>query len=276
MSKFLINGSNKAIRTGEYVEATSDVEWVLDSSTAADDRELTADYLKELAETNGLTVKSSWNRGELITKLIEHLERLDLARQDKMPISAIIKETVAECADSRDVDEDSDAFEIDVLTKVINRLREEEIAFKIKPIGGLVKKEIIEQGLVLTATARKEAVFEILGEEGFNPETWEDVEEMVKKLTDEVSDTNHQQAVSLCRKFCKNAEIDFPKRSKPKRVPFRQKMITFLIDNRDADDSVIEEFLVENEREKSLGSAKKLREVINQAFDAGVKSVSDE
>jgi hypothetical protein len=276
MSKFLINGSNKAIRTGEYVEATSDGEWILDSDTAADDRELTADYLKEVAETNGLTVKSSWNRGEVITKLIEHLTRLDLPAQDKMPISQIIRETVTACAESRDADEDSDAFEIDVLTQVINRLREEEIAFKIKPIGGLVKKEIIEQGLVLTATARKEAVFEILSAESFAPETWEDVEEMVKRLTEEVSDTNDQQAVSLCRKFCKNAEIEFPKRSKAKRVPFRQKMITFLITNREAEDSVIEEFLAENEREKSLGSALKLREVINQAFDAGVKSVSDE
>lgn len=275
MSKFLINGSNKAIRTGEYVEATSDGEWIFDSDEAANDRELTSDYLKELAETNGLTVKSSWNRGELITKLNEHLERLDLPAQNKMPISAIIRETVAECAESRDVDDDSDAFEIDVLTQVINRLREDEIAFKIKPIGGLVKKEIIEQGLVLTATARKEAVFEILGEEGFNPESWQDVEAMVEKLTAEVSDTNYQQAVSLCRKFCKNAEIEFPKRSKPKRIPFRQKMITFLIENRDAEDSVIEEFLAEHEKEKSLGSAKKLREVINQAFDAGVKSVSE-
>jgi CheY-like chemotaxis protein len=274
MSKFLINGSNKAIRTGEYVEATSDGEWILDSETAADDRELTTDVLKELAETNGLSVKSSWNRGELLTKLVEHLTRLDLASQDKMPISQIIRETVADCAESRDVDEDSDAFEIDVLTKVINRLREEEIAFKIKPIGGLVKKEIIEQGLVLTATARKEAVFDILSAESFAPESWEDVEAMVETITEQVSDTNQQQAISLCRKFCKNAEIDFPKRSKAKRVPFRQKMITFLIENRDAEDSAIEEFLAENEREKSLGSAKKLREVINQAYDAGVKSVA--
>ena len=273
MSKYLMNDSNKAIRTGEYVEATSEGEWIYDSEAAADDRDLTTDTLKKIADVNGLTIKSSWSRGDLITHLNQHFERLDLPTQDKMPISLIIKNTVTECAESRDPAEDSDAFEIDVLTQVINRLREEGIAFKIKPIGGLVKKEIIEQGLVLTATARKDAAFEILGAENFSPETWEDVEEMVGHLTQELSDTTYQQAVSLCRKFCKAAEIEFPKRTKAKRIPFRQKMINWLIDNRAATDEEVEAFLAEHEKEKSLGSAKKLREVINQAFDAGVKSV---
>lgn len=274
MAKYLFNGKNKAIRTGEFVEATVDGEWIMDTATAADDRDLTMDSLKSIAEENGLTVKSSWNRGELLKHIEDHLERLDLARQDKMPISAIIKETVAECAESRDPSEDSDAFEIDVLTQVINRLREEEIAFKIKPIGGLVKKEIIEQGLVLTATARKDAVFEILSDAQFAPEEWEEVEAMIDRIKSEVADTTHQQAVALCRKFCKAAEIEFPKRTKAKKLPFRQKVINWLLENRDASDEDVEAFLAEHEKEKSLNSTLKLREVVNQAFDAGVKSVS--
>jgi len=273
MSKFLINVSgNKAIRTGEYVEASS-TEWVYDTDNIVDSDKTVAE-LKELAEANGLSVKSSWNRAELITNINQHFTRLDLPEQNKMSISAIIKEIVTSCADSRDPSEDSDAFEIDILTQVINRLREDEIAFKIKPIGGLVKKEIIEQGLVLTATARKEAVFDMLSEAGFAPESWSDVEEMVNHITEKVADTTEAQAINICRKYCKSAEIDFPKRTKPAKLPFRAKMIKFLIENRDADEEAVTAFLSENDKEKSLGTAMKLKEVIDQAYDAGAASVS--
>lgn len=273
MAKFLINVSgNKAIRTGKFVEASSS-EWVYDTDNVVDSDKTVAD-LKELAEANGLSVKSSWNRAELITKITEHFNRLDLPEQNKMSITAIIKEIVTACAETRDPSEDSDAFEIDILTQVINRLREDEIAFKIKPIGGLVKKEIIEQGLVLTATARKDAVFEMLGEQNFAPESWSDVEEMVNFITDKVADTTEAQAISICRKFCKAAEIDFPKRTKPTKLPFRAKMIKFLIEHRDADEEAVTAFLAENEKEKSLGTAMKLKEVIDQAYDAGAASVS--
>jgi hypothetical protein len=53
-------------------------------------------------------------------------------------------------------------FEVEVFTQCIQRLNEEGITFKIKQLGNLVKKEIAEQGLVVSTAQRKELAFAVL------------------------------------------------------------------------------------------------------------------
>lgn len=276
--KYLIDGSSrKAIRKGPFVAASgSDGEFVWNTETVADAEAVTVAVCKAVAEANGVVLKKSYKRDEIITHVNAGLDKLEgLPEQNKPPVSKVIKDVVTRCAETRDASEDSDSFEIEVLTEVIQELRSHKIDFKIKSIGGMVKKEILEQGLVLTSSARKEQANKILSDEDFNPEEWKDVEEMRDRLVQEVQDTTSSQAMSIIRRFCKDGEIAMPKRTKEKAKPFRDQMIDFLIENSPATEEQLKTFLASKEKESSLGTAQKLQKVVDLAFEAGVASMSD-
>jgi len=280
MSKYLINSDHKAIRRGEYVEATSDGEFILDTETMEDNKDLTVSALHKIAEANNIKAPKNSSRADLIENITTNLEKSKMPEQNHPTQSNIIKGIVEEEGEHRDADTDSDEFEVAVFTRCIEKLNELGITFKIKQLGSLVKREIAEQGLVVTNTQRKEMVFDILESGGFNPETWDDVQQVIEHIVAEVNDTDHKQALSAIRKYAKVNEIELPKRSTRKKSSgsFRSQAIQFMIENSPCSDETLMEFVVEADRadpEKVVARLSKLRDTIDEAVAFGRANPAD-
>lgn len=275
--KYLINAEKKVLRKGEFVKADEPAgEFIfLDNDAAADG--ITVDDIKTMCEANGIRYSKNANKADLFANLISNLPKLNVPEQNKMSQSDIIKSIVTEAGQNRKPGTDPDQFEVEVFTECIQRLNSEGITFKIKQLGNLVKKEIAEQGLIITTAQRKEQVNAILTEADFNPSNWDEVEEMIERLTREVGDTDRKQALGSIRRYLKANELELPKRAKAAKVGFRQKVINFMVANSPVTDDALKAFIVgegkeAEEADKVVGRLASLRETINAAFAAGAAS----
>ena len=136
-----------------------------------------------------------------------------------------------------------------------NEATEDELIVKLITEGGfnyrkatrLMTLALQDLGLKMSAKDRYEAVCEILTENGFAPDTYEDVEKVVGYLAEELESTTEKQALVAVRRFAKEQDIDIPK--KPKgggggRGPgFRGEIITWMIDNATEDDATFTKWL---------------------------------
>lgn len=278
--KYLIGGDRKVLRKGMYVKADESIgEFIWDDDTIGELAGLTVDVLKSICRQNAIPMGKNANKKDLMSKLTKILTTLEVPEQNTMSQSDIIKSVVSTAGGERVEGSDPDAFEVDVFTQCIQRLNKEGITFKIKQLGNLVKKEIAEQGFILTSAQRKEQINAILEEGEFAPEEWAEVEAMSLVLIQKVGDTDGKTALGAMRRFLKSKELEMPKREKKARESFRQRVINFMVDNSPASDEALLEFVTEAKRpdpEKVVERLGGLRDTINQAFAAGVKSTSDE
>ena len=275
--KYLIAGDRKVLRKGDFVHADESAhEFIYDTSTVDDDKDVTVAVLKSIAENNGIHINKNANRGDLIHNLNLNLKLLELPEQNKMSQSDIIKSVVEEAAANRPDGVDNDQFEVDIFMACIDKLKDEGVTFKIKQLGNLVKKEIADQGLMITAGQRKELISDILTKADFNPTEWDEVEAMLEKLVKEVQDTERGQALAGLKKYMKDNELEMPKRAKKAKVAFRQAVINFMIENCPVSDEALLEFITAADKkdpEKVVERLSSLKETIDQAFAAGVDSV---
>lgn len=277
--KYLVNAEMKVLRKGAFVKADESAgEFIWDDKVATvDDR--TADELRKMCSANGFHSSKNSNKHDLFENITNNLPNLDIAEQKTMSQSDIIKDVVTQAGANRKEGMDPDAFEVEVFTECIQRLNADGITFKIKQLGSLVKKEIAEQGLIITTAQRKEQVNAILTEADFKPANWDDVEEMMDKLISEVSDTDRKQALSSIRRFLKANEIEIPKRAKAAKVSLRQQAINYMISNSPVEQADLVAFLVEAGKTEEVATKtaerlQNLQSTIDAAFAAGVASVS--
>jgi hypothetical protein len=277
--RFLIAGDRKVLRRGPFVKADASAhEFIYDTDTVEEMKEVTVAVLKSIAENNGIHVTKNATRADLIQNLNTNLPSLKIPEQNTMSQSDIITSVVAAAAANRDPSIDPEMLEINIFTACIQKLNEQKVAFKIKALGGLVKKEIAEQGLLISSSQRKEELTAILEEEKFAPTTWEQVEAMVEHLTKKVSDTDSSQALSGIKRFLKANERELPKREKVSKAPFRVRMAQFLAKCSPASDAAIMEFIKASKRpdpEKDferVNSKNGLREIVDMAFAAGLSA----
>ena len=276
--KFLINAQRKALRKGEYVVADEESgEWILDTDTVEGAKEVTVAMLKGICEANGIHSAKGASRTDMIANLTTNLPNLDIPEQNTMTQTAIIKEIVAHAGANRKPGSDADVFEVDVFTQCIERLNKDGITFKIKQLGKLVQQEIAEQGLIMSNTQRKRAVYEICDKAKFRPTEWEQMEKMLERVTKEVADTDHARAYSLVKRYLKDNEIAMPKRKKADKLSYRQRVIAFMIENSPVSTEALTAFALKNKKDAaSVERLESLRETIDTAFQAGVKSVTEE
>ncbi len=82
--------------------------------------------------------------------------------------------------------------------------------------GRMLAKVLEAKGLKVSAKDRYAAAAENLTNWGFAPASWDDVEEAVENLVEELDATNAAQALSCVKRFAKEHEIALPE--KPKGV----------------------------------------------------------
>lgn len=89
-----------------------------------------------------------------------------------------------------------------------------QAGFKYTVAGRMLAKVLESKGLKLSAKDRYASVAEHLQNWSFAPESWDDVEEAVANLVEEVQATNAAQAISCIRRFAKEHEIQLPEKPK--------------------------------------------------------------
>lgn len=121
--------------------------------------------------------------------------------------------------------------------------------------GRLMTKVLEAKGLRVSAKDRYAAAAENLTNWGFAPASWDDVEDAVANLVEELDATNAAQALSCVKRFAKDHEIELPEKPKSSGGPRNSvysRFFDWALVNREATDAEAEAFVmaqVSNERQ---------------------------
>lgn len=226
--KALVNGNFKALRIGEYVQATSDAEFIFDSDTAEDEH--TAATIREIGKANGLILPGKITKADSIKKLSFHLQTMGLPTMSEKPYTQIVIEII-EAGIAEGLEDD------DMLCQIV------QAGVPFKETGKLFKAAMQEGGYRITAKQRKEECRAILVEAEFAPETYEEVDAMAQSLTEQVNDTEYSQAMSTIRSYAKDFEIELPKPEKQRKLPLITRVLNWILKNPDCSDEDLVEFI---------------------------------
>lgn len=226
ITRVLINDDFKAIRHGQYVEATAEGEFILDAENP-DDAPAVA-TLQEVATKNKIKVKGK-KKEEVLEQLFEGFATIkNLPSMDEKPDTLIVKEIV-------DAGHEAGDSEEDMLIAIMTN-KDRKIPYK--RAMSLFNKALAEGGYKISNKQRADevnAILEAEGEDGFDPEgEYSAVEDIVRTIIKTVSDTNSAQATRLVRRYCKDNEIEFPKPPKRAAGGLRLKAQNFMLENVDA------------------------------------------
>lgn len=114
--------------------------------------------------------------------------------------------------------------------------------------GRVLSKVLESKGLKVSAKDRYAAASENLTNWGFAPQTWDDVDDAVTNLVEELEATNAGQALSCVKRFAKEHEITLPERPKTGTGRARgasadSRFYAFAIANKEATADQIGEFV---------------------------------
>lgn len=262
--KILINAGFKALRTGEFVSAKAEGEFVLDTSDAENAPAVAT--LIEIGTANKIAVNKKDKKSTILENLEAGFAALKLPEQNKMSESDIVKKIIEAgiAAGSSD-----DEMLVEIITN--------KIPFKVA--GRLFKQIMEEGGYRVSAAKMKTAVNEILAEAKFIPETATQVQEMITRLVKGCPETEDEDgevvealapvqgldestALKAIKAYCKSLEIEMPKTPKATKSEtggavggIRGKIFDFMKSNPDADDKAMGDFLAA--QGKNEQSAKK-------------------
>lgn len=204
MSKYLIGGNFKALRSGEFVEASEgSEEFIFDSSNT---EEHTAATIVEIAKANGLTLPGKTNKKDAIVLLAKHLDSLKLPEVNKMTDTQTVEKIIAEGVANGKTDDD-------MLIEIIGA------GVSFKAAGKLFKTIMEDKGYRVSAKVRAEKANKILVDSDFGGAgdvTAELVAATIAQIVADIPDTSEKQALVAIRKYAKEKEIAMPKSSKGK------------------------------------------------------------
>lgn len=227
--KFLINDNFKAIRRGAFVEANADNGEFIFNTDSHDD--LTVATMKEIGASHGIKIPSKAKREEVVALLSEKLSNIKIAEVNKMTDTQTVEKIIEEgVANGKSDDE--------MLVEIVNA------GVSFKNAGKLFKSVMESNGLRITTKERMAKANEIMEAADFTPTTVDNVKGMVKKLCDDIADTNEKAAMAAIRKYAKANDITLPKVSRGKGAPgggIQSKIQEWLLANRDADKDAIGE-----------------------------------
>ena len=212
--KTLINGSFKAVRTGEFVEASVEAEeFIFDSETC----DLPVATLLEIGSANG--IKLAKEKKELVAEnLNTHLKTLGLPTMNDKTDTQKVAEIVAAGVAAEKTDDD-------MLIEIV------QAGIKFKAAGKLFNQAMTEGGYRITSKNRKEECRAILVDAEFAPESYEDLQAMIERLTKEVADTATSQAFAIIRSYAKEFELELPKPPKKAAGGIRTKVFDWIVEN---------------------------------------------
>lgn len=248
----LINEKYKAIRTGEYVIANPDSkEFVLDTDLS--ESTPTLSVLSEIATANKVVFGKRQTKAELLDLIETHVSGMKLPTQNEKPDSLKVKEIVDAAQEEGVEDEDA------VLMQII------QAGVSFKNALKLYKQAMIDGGYLVTTKDRTTQCRAILVKAGFEPNEWDEVNEMIERLVKEVPATETSQAYAQIRKYAKEFDIVLPKPEKKVSAGgFKAKIYAYMVKKPLATRDQFFAWIVEdNEKEEKL--AEKYWEVFELA-----------
>lgn len=240
--KYLINDSFKAMRRGEFVKANEQAgEFILDESS-----DYSLSTLREIAKENKIELKSKITKASALSTILDKLGELKMSEQNEPTesekVESIVKEGV-EAGKSDDL----------ILVDIVNS------GVKFTKAMKLFKNAVEKLGLRISTKDRKEQIGKLLTKEDFNPESFQDVQDMANKIVKEIEDTNYKQSVSVIRSWAKANDVQLPK--KPKGAPsggvrgFRAKAFQFMLDNPGVDEDGLKKFVADEGKKDVVGNS---------------------
>ena len=198
-----------------------------------DETELTVVQMKEIAKANGMKLKGKALK-DIKASFEDGLEKLKLPEKRKMSESEQVLKIVKEGHEAK-ISED------EILIKIVTA------GIKFQSAIKMMKNAMIDLGFSVNSKERYTKAKEILEEDDFEPEEYSEVTAMAKELSKKIGGTSEAQALAQIRKYCKEAEVDLPKKVKEKKVSLEIRVITWMISNWEAETDALEEFLEEME-----------------------------
>lgn len=255
--KYLIGENLKVKWKGEFVNADEDKgEFIFDT----DENELTKATLVGMAEANEVSIGKKDNVATLVDKLHQSFETLELKEVSVMSDEKKVEEIVVAGVEAGKSDDD-------MLVEVVNS----GVSFK-KAIK-LFKNVMETKGLRISAKKRADKIAELIAELNFQPETGDDVQSMITKITKEVPDTNEKQAIGALRRWAKKAEYDLPKVKKSGAAAggVRGKIYAFMIDHPKATPEQFTAWVTASTDDDGLGKDEKTAKRFLPVFEVARK-----
>lgn len=240
--KYLINGDYRIVMKGAAVSKSklSDSEFVYDT----DNDPLAVATMKEVAEANKFKVTGT-RSSQVKKEFDEKLETLNIPEKREMSQTEKVAQIVKEGVEKK-LNED------EILIQIVRS------GVKFTLAAKMMKQAQIDLGILISAKDRyvKSKVF--MEDEDFAPENYSDVTKMAKAIAEEVPNTSEKQAIAQIRKYCKELEIEIPKKPKATGAPFGIKVLAWMVGNPEGTVEEFVEYMEENERaEKFIESWKK-------------------
>lgn len=224
--------------------------------------ELRAATILEICKSNGAEVSSRSKKAELIDVLKKLIKQLEHEKMSDEMTTQKVEAIVEAGVKAEKTDEE-------MMIEII------QLGVKFKAAGKMFQDVMQEKGYRVTAKLRKEKALEILEGENFDPESYEDLVQMVERLVDEVPDTVTSQANSIIRSYAKDHDVILPKPPKG-ATGIRAKAFAWIVENPSATVEALRDFIattkegLEDERiEKYVRSYQPTLEVANKIAAAG-------
>lgn len=217
--KYLINASFKALRFGEFVKADESAEeFIFDSESCED---ISVATLLEIGKKNGAKLKKE-KKDDVVEKLVEHLTSLGLPEMSEKTDTQIVEEIVKAGVDAGKDDEE--ILQDIALTGKI----------KFKLINRLFTQVMTANGYRITSKERKAQGREMLVDAEFSPETYDEVEAMLEKMSETIPDTTTSQAFGVIKAYAKEFEILIPRPPKKVKGSLRARAMDWMVKNPEA------------------------------------------
>jgi len=229
--KYLINADFRVVMKGKAVTESQLLnDFIYDTE---DKTGLTVAQMKDIAKANGNKLKGKSTK-DVKSSFDECLDKLKLPEKRKMSETEQVLKIVK---DGHAAELSEDEILIQIVTAGI----------KFQSAIKMMKNALIELGFSVTSKERYEKAKAILEDDAFEPEEYSEVKEMAEKISKEIGGTSEAQAIAQIRKYCKEAEVDLPKKTKDKKVSLAIRVMAWMVLNWESDVSDLEEWLEEIE-----------------------------
>ena len=219
--KTLINKDMKAMRKGEFVEASKNGEFIYEGTANK------ATLIGVLEANSKEKAKSGDTVATLTAKVDVVLGSLKLPEVNEMTDTNKVLEIVKT---GKEAGKDDNLIMIDIMQAGIG----------YKAASKKFSEALQELGLMIKPGDRKEQVAEILAKGKFEPKDWDQVQSAIDHVVKTVKDTNSAQATGAIRAWLKAHDLECPKKPKSEKSAgggkALEELVHWILDNPTADE----------------------------------------
>lgn len=230
--KYLVNADYTIVMKGKAVTKSSlqTEDFIYDT---VNNNDLAVAQMKEIAKANGMKLKGKSTK-DIKASFEDALSELKLPEKRKMSETENVVKIVKAGVEAKNSEDE-------ILIEIV------QSGIKFQAAIKMMKNAMVELGFSVTNKERYEKAKSHLEDEEFEPEEYSEVVSMAKELSKQIGGTSEAQALAQIRKYCKEFEVDMPKKVKEKKASLAIRVMTWMITNWEAETSALEEWLEEIE-----------------------------